>query len=120
MRSQKIICKTDIEKMREVTEYIDRNYRDQITIGVLCSIVSLSRSTLQRHFFACYKLSVYDYIRKCRMEKAKELLSLHEFSIRDIGIQAGYNARSAFTHAFTKYAGMSPIQFSKKYPLILI
>ena len=60
-----------------------------------------------------YHYSIYEYVLKLRMERAKELLENKENKIIDIAERLGYADNHYFSKAFRNYYGISPSQFRK-------
>lgn len=61
--------------------------------------------------------SFFDFINEYRVREAKGLLSSQKsnhLSILGIALDAGFNSKSAFYTAFSKYTGMTPSEFRKR------
>ena len=59
-----------------------------------------------------------DYINALRVEEAKTYLLDKEFSnytLVAIGLEAGFNSKSAFNSSFKKITGETPSQFKKTH-----
>jgi len=52
-------------------------------------------------------------INKVRLEKAENLLEQTNKSLQIIAEEVGFANLSSFSHAFTKYKGISPSEFRK-------
>ncbi|MBE6553399.1 MAG: helix-turn-helix domain-containing protein [Ruminococcaceae bacterium] len=74
----------------EVMEYIRENLDQKLTLELLASKVSLSKSTLNRRFVETLHVSPMQYVMKCRLEKAKALLSQGELSKTEIAHFCGF------------------------------
>jgi len=112
MTASKIILYHDeVARQAEIKQFIDENFREELTIKILSKKFTISKSTLERHFRFCYKESVTRYIQRCRMLRAMDLVTEHSIPISQVGMTVGYNDRSAFTHAFTKFFGNAPAFF---------
>ena len=96
-----------------VKEYIHNNYSKELSIELLASIVYLSPDYLSRLFKNATSVSLYQYIRQFRMQKASELLLTTTKKIIDIGMETGYPNYSYFCQSFREYFGKS----SEKYRL---
>lgn len=63
------------------------------------------------------KLSFSDYINSLRIEKAKKYLisnKYRNYTIVSIGLECGFNSKSAFYNAFKKFVKISPSEFRLK------
>lgn len=59
--------------------------------------------------------SFTDLLRKCRVERAAELLQKTEQSLADIAFQCGFCDQSYFTHVFQQIKEMTPGQFRESH-----
>ncbi|MBC3767125.1 AraC family transcriptional regulator [Neptunicella marina] len=84
------------------------------TIAELASIASLSRSAFFSRFSREVGVSPMEYILLWRMQVAKEQLCRRDKSVAQIAEYVGYGSSSAFSVAFTRYAGVSPGRYSRK------
>lgn len=100
----------DAKKLNAVREYLDRNLRYHYTIRQLAEKFELNRNKLSAGFKRQYNTGVYAYLKKQRMEKAKDLLQL---GIREkqIALQIGYKYITNFSTAFKKYWGNAPSHY---------
>ncbi len=94
-----------------VKEYIHNNYSKELSIELLASIVYLSPDYLSRLFKNATSVSLYQYIRQFRMQKASELLLTTTKKIIDIGMETGYPNYSYFCQSFREYFGKSPEKY---------
>lgn len=60
--------------------------------------------------------SYTDFINSLRVQKAKYNIQKAEsekYTLIAIGLEAGFNSKSAFNKAFKKYTGFKPSEFKK-------
>lgn len=60
--------------------------------------------------------SYTDFIHSLRVQKAKYNIQKAEsekYTLITIGLEAGFNSKSAFNKAFKKYTGFTPSEFKK-------
>jgi two-component system response regulator YesN len=55
--------------------------------------------------------TILDYVTKCRLEKAKDLLGTTDLKIYDISTQLGYQDTKYFSRLFKQWYGQSPSQY---------
>jgi AraC-like DNA-binding protein len=64
------------------------------------------------HFIRLYKAVFGETPKQCqlqaRLEKAKHLLILTDFSITDVCMEAGFSSLGTFTYVFTRRVGVPP------------
>ena len=95
-------------KLKAVKEYIDEHLDQNLTLTKLAA-----RANLSTHYFASlFKQSTgftpHQYITRCRLEKAKQLLCKTEISIVEIGHEVGFQNQSHFTRVFRQYLQTTP------------
>ena len=94
-----------------ITEYINANYSQKITLDDIAKKVYLSRSYISTVFKDEMGVSLTDYIRDVRIEKSKLLLLDNKVRIVDISGLCGFDDQSYFTKVFRSCVGVTP----KKY-----
>lgn len=92
-------------------DYIYAHINDRITIETLAKHTALSPSYLSRLFKQNLGISVSDYIREKKIEKAQNLLRFSDFSYIDISNYLSFSSQSHFIQTFEHYVGMTPKQF---------
>lgn len=102
-----IYNKTDILSF-QIKEYIDRHLSDQLSIDSLCSQFYISRSKLYSLSIHFSGMGVADYIKNCRIEKAKQLLITTNKSIRTIAEEVGFHDSNYFSRTFKATLKMTP------------
>lgn len=75
--------------------------------------LGLSISTLQRQVKAKYSMTVSEYLRKKRLERAKKLFIIEGKSIGEAAYLAGYTHVANFITAFKKHYNATPAQLRK-------
>lgn len=97
-----------------IKDYIDSNYCTNIKITMFAEKYFFSIEYLTKLFKNRYGYSIYEYVLKLRMERAKKLLEEEENKIIDIAERLGYADNHYFSKAFRNYYGISPTQFRKE------
>ena len=95
--------------------YIHEQYHNRITIDELAKIACLSRSSFVRKFKAVCKMTPLDYITKCRIEAAEFMLLNTNFPLLNIAFKIGFYDAAHFSRVFTRYTGISPSEYKRKY-----
>lgn len=107
------ICRSDTNS-RHISvckEYIYSHLKERITIDDLADELGVSASYLSRLFKKETGSSVSAYIRRQKIEMAKNLLRYSDYSMIDIANRLSFSSQSHFIQQFREYAGMTP----KKY-----
>ena len=100
----------------EVMEYIDEHY----TENSLCQTTledhfKCSSSKIQKAFKNNMDITVFDYIKKKRMELANELLLQNEKSISEIAQKCGFTNSNSFYKAYQSVYGFAPSITKESY-----
>lgn len=104
------------QKYKQEDEFIIRfkklleEHIDETDYGVpeLCLALGVSRAQLYRKIKALTGLSVALFIRKIRLEKAKELLNNSSQNITEIAYDVGFNNLTYFSKVFKEEFGKTP------------
>lgn len=83
--------------------------------GVLTTIFPHDYSYLSGLFSTREKISIRDYQKKVKIERAKELLEYNEMNINQISANMGYQGASYFCTFFKKETGLTPLGYQKKH-----
>lgn len=95
-----------------IDEYININFREQLSLQGICNKFGISQTYLSRLFRKYKNMSFNEYLTAIRIEKAKELLLKHpKLKIKEVALSVGYNDPSYFSKVFCKYTGFSPSQY---------
>ena len=84
------------------------------TIDELSRISAMSPTKLKNDFKSLYGLPIYEYYQKNRMLKAKTLLVMDKFNIKEVGMMVGYTNLSHFATSFKKQFGYLPSELAAK------
>lgn len=100
----------------QCVDYIYAHISDRITVEDLAEHTALSPSYLSRLFKQNLGISMSDYIREKKIEKAQNLLRFSTFSYVEISNYLSFSSQSHFIQTFEHYVGMTPKQYrSSKY-----
>lgn len=101
--------------IREIVDFISRNYTQEIDIGKLTSFIPLSRRAIEMKFKKeMYPHTITSYIMKLRLEQFCHLLETTELPVSIAADKAGFIDNSNFSTIFKKYKGMTPTEYRKK------
>lgn len=107
-----ITNKTDIISC-QLTDYINAHLADRLTVAELCKTFYLSRSRLYYISNKAFNMGISEYIRKTRLEKAKELLLQTEKKVYQIADETGFDDPNYFIRIFKQYMGVTPYKYRK-------
>ena len=96
----------------------EKNYLDNhLSLESVAEKLGINKSYLSRIINAELGKSFSDYVNELRVEEAKTYLLNPEFSkytLVSIGLEAGFNSKSAFNSTFKKITGLTPSEFKQK------
>lgn len=96
-------------------DYIYKNIHDRITVDDLAEHVGVSRSHLSRLFKKELNISISEYIRNRKLDRAKNLLQYSDYSAIEITNYLAFASQSHFIMSFEKYVGMTPKKYRDKF-----
>jgi len=100
--------------VRELKETIQDHIDDNLSLKELSKTLDINPSYLSREFSKYFEdLSFGEYIRKLRIEKAKELMEHASYSLTEIAYLTGFSDQSHFTRIFRQHTGQSPSEYKK-------
>ena len=95
--------------------WIRKNYhRNDINMSIVANSVSLNYYYFSYSFKAHTGLNFVDYLKKVRIEKAKELLKNSVLKIYEVAEKVGFENPKLFRKAFKEEVGISPLEYYKK------
>lgn len=109
------LTKTELQKVRKLTEYIIDNPSLNYTIKKLCSQALLAPVKLQEGFRCLHGTTVSNYIKNIRIDKARDLLIYSDYNISEISYMVGFSSRSYFCKIFKEKFGYNAMAYKDKY-----
>lgn len=100
-----------VGKVEAVKKYIAKNYHEDIGVEQLAGAVDLTPSYLSHIFKKETGENLGKFIKKVRMEKARDMLENSYEKIVNISEAVGYQNVSYFCKSFREYYGISPQKF---------
>ena len=106
--------------VRRTVDFIYKNLGDHLTLEAAAEHEGLNPSYLSKLFAREMKMPLKAFILKARITTAQNILIFSDFPISEITASLGFSSQSAFSAAFRKLTGMTPMQyrsrFSDEYP----
>lgn len=101
------------KKYIEVGKYIEEHYQNpMLDVNMLADVFNINRSWLSTKFREKMGVGISDYIVKCRIDKAKELLKT-DMNINQIAQEVGFSSKVVYCRAFKKYENITSTQYRK-------
>ncbi len=105
------IQKNDLDAIQEVTAYIRQHYSEPIRIRDLEKLTYMGKNKLSHLFKAQQEMSITEYLRSIRIDKAKELLGSTSTPIHLVAQAVGYQNQGSFAERFRMETGVSPSEY---------
>ncbi|MBQ3339615.1 MAG: AraC family transcriptional regulator [Atopobiaceae bacterium] len=99
--------------VRTALEYVERHYREDITVADIARSTGLNPSYFGKVFKEATGRTPQQHLIGYRMNKATELLKLTSMSIAEVGAEVGYPNQLHFSRAFKGFCGLSPRDWRK-------
>lgn len=93
---------------RDVLQYVNKNYCDDISIQSVSKKFVINPSYLSQMFRKEIKKTFTQYLTSLRMSDACELLKETEYTINEIADKIGYNDYFYFAKIFKRFTGKTP------------
>ena len=94
--------------VRTAIDFVERSYRDDITVADMAGSTGLNASYFGKVFKEATGRTPQQYLIGYRMAKAAELLKLTSMSVAEVGAEVGYPNQLHFSRAFKSVYGLSP------------
>ena len=97
--------------VRLACEYIDRHFREDISLETLAGLVRQSTFHLSRLFKHHTGTNVVEYINAIRIEHARQLLESGRLTVKEVSAQSGYADAAYFARVFRRLEGTAPSEY---------
>ena len=121
MEKMTTACRNVISKREEKSndiiktakKYIDDNFAKDISLDDVSRKVNISPYYFSKIFKEEVGLSFIEYLTNIRIEKAKELLTESDMSMKEICGACGYTDPNYFSRSFKKNVGVTPTEYKE-------
>lgn len=105
------IQNTNLARVDKALKLIHGSYRDPLEVGKLAGLVNMSPSAFHRAFKEVTSSSPIQYLKKIRLDKARNLLSERGVRVNEAAMEVGYESVTQFSREFKRYFGNSPVSY---------
>lgn len=88
--------------VKKIKNYIALHQAEELSLNKIGAELNYSKFYMERVFAETTGMTIYKYIRMCRLDAAAKQLVQTDRPIIDIALEAGYNSPQAFTQAFRR------------------
>ena len=111
----KISVYSDSRRVQKVQDYIDQHYNEEIRLGQLADLVSMTSVSFSRFFKLRTGKNLSEYIIDIRLGHATRMLVDSTMSLAEICFECGFNNLSNFNRIFKKKKNCTPKEFRENY-----
>lgn len=104
----------DHPEMARAVAYIREHYARNLNMAMVANYVSLNYSYFSERFKAWTGDSFVNYLKKVRIEKAKELLAQTDDKVHEIGRRVGFSNPKQFNRVFREVEGITALEYRRK------
>ena len=105
-------------KMSRTLKTIHSQYNEHLDIPTLAQEEDMSVSSFHTHFKKVTTLSPLQYIKKIRLNKAKDLLTRDNLQVNETAYATGYESSSQFSKDFKNYYGYPPKEAKVSFDIV--
>ncbi len=102
------INKYDLDAVRNVKKYIDKNFLKKLTLYEISRFSCFNEFKIKKVYKEVYGETIFETIRKKRMNHAINLISTGKYSLNEIAYLCSYESYPSFYKTFKKHFEHSP------------
>lgn len=101
------------DKLKLITDFIEKQYSQKITIQKMAELCEFSQSHFMKFFKQHMGMSFIEYLNDYRLIQAAHLLKASDDDILSIALDCGFENASYFNRLFLRKYGVTPTCFRK-------
>jgi AraC-like DNA-binding protein len=106
---------SETNRMQKVHEYVLKHFKEEIKLGEIASLVSMSEAAFCRYFKSRTNKTFSEFVAEIRIGHACKLLLKDNKTIAQISFESGYHTLSNFNKQFREIIGTTPHRYQKEY-----
>lgn len=99
------------EKIDTVTEYIDANFQDDLSLNTISEHFHMAPPSFSRFFKKQMGITFYQYLSKVRLEHAVDDLLQTDKNLLHVALDNGFPNAESFNRFFSEAFGLSPQKY---------
>ncbi len=103
----------DHRRLRRVTDFIEAELGEDLTIEALAKEALLSPFHFARAFKGATGTAPHRYLTHRRIERAKTLIGEGELPLAEVADECGFSSQAHFTRRFKHFVGTTPGEYRK-------
>lgn len=106
--------KADLEIMFRAKAILDKEYRQHYTLRQFAVKLNTNEYKLKHGFKQTFKVTLYEYLTRVRIQKAKDLLAYTDYPVSRVAAQVGFPDASNFSKRFKQCTGLLPLEYRNR------
>ncbi len=102
------------ERMWSVHDFIEVHLKRELSLEEIAREAGMGVNSLQRAFRGAFGTTVFDYVRRRKLELARDGLAAEGLTVAQAAFVAGYGSAANFSTAFKRAFGVSPKAWREK------
>ena len=98
--------------LKSVCAYLEENIAGSTTMEELCSVFTVSKSTLQKLFQNRVGYGVSRYYQQLKIDRAKSMIREKKYNFTEIAQKLGYSSVHYFSRHFKRITEMTPSEYA--------
>jgi AraC-like DNA-binding protein len=100
--------------LRRAISFIHEHFNERLTLSRVARIAGFAPRYFSRLFRHREKMTLDEYVRRLRLDRAKQLLKVTDLSVERVSQLCGFSLRPYFYRVFTEAVGMTPVEYRRK------
>lgn len=101
----------DLDKMFLAKAILDKEYKQHYTNQQLAMKLNTNEYKLKHGFKQTFKVTLYEYLTRVRIQKAKDLLAYTDYPVSRVASDVGFPDASNFSKRFKQRTGVLPLEY---------
>ena len=103
-----------VERESAAKAFMRENLARELTVSEIAAVTGLSANHFAQGFKHVTGLTPHQWLTQARLDAAKDLLSAHQLSLKEIAKACGFVDQSHFTKVFSREVGITPAQWRSR------
>lgn len=100
----------------QINEYISTHLAEELTVEIICNYFQIGKTCLYALSNKYFGMGIASFIRKARIDKAKELLiESPDLKLAEVALRCGFRDYNYFITVFKRVVGVSPKKYNSLY-----
>lgn len=104
----------DTDLSSKILFYINKNYKNNITLASIAAELGYNQSYLSRYFKSCFNIGINQYLTVIRLKNALTLMHEKKNSLTFCALESGFNSIRTFYRVFTNEFKCTPKEYLKR------